>query len=146
MGTSVAVPAAKTNASAALKFAGQGRAGEPFESGDYPFQRLGGRGIFAQRADYSGHCYELSRNELRGLKAFLTVEESASPLYCARKSAERTFIKQKRSLSAPPCPAAHPAATAQTSLSVMAPAPLLSRPLWLYSRAMQTEVLADASL
>jgi hypothetical protein len=25
-------------------------------------------------------------------------------------------------------------------------APLLSRPLWLYSRAMQTEVLADASL
>jgi hypothetical protein len=58
MGTSVAVPAAKTNASAALKFAGQGRAGEPFESGDYPFQRLGARGIFAQRADYSGHCFE----------------------------------------------------------------------------------------
>jgi hypothetical protein len=25
-------------------------------------------------------------------------------------------------------------------------APLLSRPLWLYSRAKQTEVLADASL
>jgi hypothetical protein len=25
-------------------------------------------------------------------------------------------------------------------------APLLSRPLWLYSRAMQTEALADASL
>jgi hypothetical protein len=111
----------------------------------------------AQRASaaYSGRGCELSKNELRGLRIFLKVSKSAYLLHCARKLRQSLPRKAEAKLVPTAAPGRAPSRTRSCPLIQtrscplihMRPLePLLSRLLWLYSRAVQTEVLADNSL
>jgi hypothetical protein len=115
-----------------------GSASEPLSRGGNPLQRLGRRGILEQWGDYCGHYWALSRKEFRVIRTLLKVAKSASPLRGTRKTRQRDFRKAEAKLVPAALPGRAPSGILAAGLWMAALATLLSRPLWLYSRAKET--------
>jgi hypothetical protein len=107
------------------------RAGEPFH-------RPGKRGNFERWGDYCGHYCALPRKEFRVIRTFLKVAKSASPLRGTRKTRQCDFRKAEAKLVLHHAQLRAERNSRCRLIDGATLASLLSRPLWLYSRAKET--------